>query len=148
MEELRARVDAYGPKSVAEALEEVESRCPPARRSRRAATPPKNDASRRRAEIRSLRALRRFAPVDNTFTSSWTLRPDPPDRRRSEPEAVLHLLGRRRYEYVFPDSELGNEERHPRHGRVAVIGRAVRVAFDGTIEAGPGAYLAHLRETF
>ena len=138
MEELRARVDTYGPKSVAEALEEVDVTLPPGSEILSGC----HSSNERRLAKKGRDPF--LARVTTICTGGQYVHKlvdpttDPPTvvEERLEPEAVLHLRSAGAdYEYVFPDSELkGTKNDILGMGVSLVIGSAVRAAFERYFE--------------
>ena len=138
MEELRARVDAYGPKSVAEALEEVDVALPPGSEILSGCHSSKERRLAKKGRDPFLARVTTICTGGQYVHKLVDPTTDPPTvvEERLEPEAVLHLRSAGAdYEYVFPDSELkGTKNDILGMGVSLVIGSAVRAAFERYFE--------------
>ena len=138
MEELRARVDAYGSKSVAEALEEVDVALPPGSEILSGCHSSKERRLAKKGRDPFLARVTTICTGGQYVHKLVDPTTDPPTvvEERLEPEAVLHLRSAGAdYEYVFPDSELkGTKNDILGMGVSLVIGSAVRAAFERYFE--------------
>ena len=137
MEEVRNRIDAYGRKSVAEALEDIGVAVPPFTRvaqgcwTKKELRDQKKGRDPRRERVTT---ICKNNLVMQYYKSAKATRPF--REERLEPEAVLHLRSPGGdYKYVFPKFELITRKRAILGMGVSlIIGSAVRAAFERYFE--------------
>ena len=137
MEEMRNRIDAYGRKSVAEALEDIGVAVPPFTRvaqgcwTKKERRDEKKGRDPRRERVTT---ICKNNLVMQYYKSAKATRPF--REERLEPEAVLHLRSPGGdYKYVFPKFELTTRKRAILGMGVSlIIGSAVRAAFERYFE--------------
>ena len=137
MEEMRNRIDAYGRKSVAEALEDIGVAVPPFTRvaqgcwTKKERRDEKKGRDPRRERVTT---ICKNNLVMQYYKSAKATRPF--REERLEPEAVLHLRSPGGdYKYVFPKFELITRKRAILGMGVSlIIGSAVRAAFERYFE--------------